>query len=67
MITKTYFDYFNYGSLGVVILLVVLMYTEVIPRGLWLYALIFALLLFIARIVIRLLYVRQNKKDISGG
>jgi hypothetical protein len=67
MISKTFFDYFNYGSLAVVLLLVLLMYTEVIPRGFWLYALIFALLLFIARIVIRLLYIRQNKKDITGG
>ena len=67
MITKTFFDYFNYGSLTVVILLVVLMYTDVITRGLWLYALIFALLIFIARIVIRFLYIKQNKKDNTGG
>ncbi len=67
MISKTFFDYFNYGSLAVVIIIAILMYTEVIPREWWLYALIFALLLFIARIIIRISYVRQNKKDITGG
>jgi hypothetical protein len=67
MISKTVFNNFNYGSLGVVILIVLLMYIQVIPPQYYLYALIFALLLFVARIIVRVLYIRQNKKDITGG
>ncbi len=67
MISKKFFDNFNYGSLAVVIIIVILMYKEIIPRNLWLYALIFAILLFIARIIIRISYIRQNKKDTTGG
>jgi FlaA1/EpsC-like NDP-sugar epimerase len=67
MISKNFFNIFNYASLGAVILIVVLMYIQVIQPQSFLYALIFALLLFISRIVIRLLYIKQNKKDINGG
>ena len=67
MISKNFFNIFNYASLGAVILIVVLMYIRVIQPQSYLLALIFALLLFISRIVIRLLYIKQNKKDINGG
>lgn len=67
MMSKGFFNIFNYSSLGIVIVLVVLMYTQIAPRESFIYIVVFALLLLAARIVLRVYYIKQSKKDTTGG
>ncbi len=67
MISKGFFNTFNYFSLGAVIVLVVLMYTQIAPRESFIYIVVFALLLLAARIVLRVYYIKQSKKNTTGG
>ena len=61
--TEKSFNIFNYSSLAVVALLVVLMLTDAVPRESYLYLLVFAILLLIIRIILRINFIRKNKKQ----
>ncbi len=59
--TEKSFNIFNYASLAIVALLVILMLTEAVPRESFIYLLAFAVILLIVRIILRINFIRKNK------
>ena len=65
--TEKSFNIFNYASLAVVALLVVLMLTDAVPHESYIYLLVFALVLLVVRIILRIIFIRKNNKQQQGG
>ncbi len=67
MISKTFFNTYNYGSLILAIIFVVLMYFELVPRETFIYIAAFTILLLVVRIFLRVYYIKQSRKNSMGG
>lgn len=67
MITKKSFNIFNYGTLLLIGVLVFLMLMNVLPEETFIYVLVFAIILFFVRVAVRLVYIKQNRKNNVGG
>ncbi len=67
MISKNFFNIFNYGSLALVAVLVVMMYAKLIPSETFIFILAFTIILLVARIVLRVFYIKQTRKNNAGG
>ncbi len=67
MITKKSFNIFNYGTLLLIGVLVCLMIMNVLPEETFIYVLVFAIILFFVRVAVRLVYIKQNRKNNVGG
>ncbi|OGU32758.1 MAG: hypothetical protein A2057_15485 [Ignavibacteria bacterium GWA2_35_9] len=63
---KKYYDFFNYSSLIIVFILLVLMLTRSVPTGWFIYFVSFGILLLIVRIILRIYiaikYSNQKKE-----
>ncbi len=66
VITKSIFNILSYGSLVLVAIIFVFIYTQNIPDGSFLYLSIISIILLIGRIIFRIIYLKQNK-NINGG
>jgi len=66
-ISKIFFNIFNYGSLSLAIIFVALIFFELVPKFTFIYIIIFTIFLLIARIVLRINYIKQNRKNSTGG
>jgi len=64
-LNKKVYDIFNYGSLFVVFVLLILMLTEAVPRQWFIYIASFAIVLLIVRIFLRIKISIQNKKNLK--
>lgn len=62
---KKYYDIFNWGSLVVVFGLLIVMLTEAVPREWFVPIAVFAIVLLIVRIFLRIRIHSQNKKKIK--
>jgi len=67
MITKKSFNIFNYGTLLLIGVLVFLMLAKILPEETFIYILVFAIILFFVRVAVRLVYIKQNRKNNVGG
>jgi len=67
IISKTFFNFFSYISLGIIAVILFLVYEKITPQELNFYILIFAILLLTIRLFIRISYKRQNSKNLTGG
>jgi L-asparagine transporter-like permease len=65
VLNKKVYDIFNYGSLIVVFVLLILMLTDAVPRETFIYIASFAIVLLIIRIFLRIKISIQNKKSIK--
>jgi hypothetical protein len=60
---KKFFDIYNYGSLGVVVVILILILTKAIPVG-WFKPLVwFAVVLFLIRMTLRFYFIYKNKQE----
>jgi uncharacterized membrane-anchored protein len=66
-ISKTFFNFFSYISLGIIAVILLLVYTRTIPAELNVYVLILALVLLTVRLFIRIFYKKQNNNNNIGG
>jgi L-asparagine transporter-like permease len=64
-LNKKYYDIFNWGSLIVVFGLLIVMLTEAVPREWFVTIAVFAIVLLIVRIFLRIRIHSQNKKKIK--
>jgi uncharacterized MAPEG superfamily protein len=64
---KKYYNFFNYSSLIFIAIIVLLVTFDIIHGEPAKYVLIFAILLLILRIVFRIIFIIQNKKNKVGG
>jgi len=58
-----WYKYFNYGTIAIVAILLVLILTDLIPKDLYIPLLIFTVVIFILRIVARIYISIQSKKQ----
>lgn len=57
-----FYKYFNYGSLVLVLIILVLMLTKAVPSGWFVYLLGFAIVIFIVRLIFRIYLIMQSRK-----
>lgn len=58
-----WYKYFNYGSIIFILILLVLVLTETIPKTWYVPILILTIVIFILRIVARLFFTMKTKKQ----
>jgi len=61
IITKKYFRVFNYGSLILASILILLIITRIAPEESFIYFVIVIILIFVSRIFIRILNIKNIK------
>ena len=66
VISKSTFNILSYGSLILVSLFIVLIYTRIAPRETFLYLLVLSIILLIGRILLRIYFIKQNKNNNGG-
>ena len=66
VISKSTFNILSYGSLILVSLFIVLIYTRIAPRETFLYLLVLSIILLIGRIFLRIYFIKQNKNNNGG-
>ncbi|MCL5029377.1 MAG: hypothetical protein M1480_10230 [Bacteroidetes bacterium] len=66
VISKSTFNILSYGSLTIVALFIVLIYTHIAPQETFLYLLIISIFLLVGRIFLRIYYIKQNKNNYGG-
>jgi hypothetical protein len=59
----TWYKYFNYGTIVIVAILLVLILADLIPKDFYIPLLIFTIAIFILRIVARIYVTVQSKKQ----
>jgi predicted membrane channel-forming protein YqfA (hemolysin III family) len=57
-----WYKYFNYGSIIVIAILLLLMLTETVPKESFFGILIFAIALLLLRVIFRVYFVMKSKK-----
>lgn len=62
---KKFYDFFNYGSLIVVFILLILMLTESVPRNWFVPFASFAIVLLVIRIILRIYISIKNKNKVK--
>jgi len=67
IISKTFYNYFSYISLGIIALLLLLIYARITPAGINYYFLILVILLLTVRLFIRIYYVKKKSNNSIGG
>jgi len=65
-LTKRNFNIFTYVSIGIIVILLVLMLTKSIPVFWFKIFLGFSIFLFIVRIILRIYFSIQDKKEVGG-
>jgi L-asparagine transporter-like permease len=60
---NNWYKYFNYGTIVFVAILLILILANAIPRTLYIPILILTIVIFILRIVVRILYSKQLRKE----
>lgn len=61
---KNYFEYFSYAVMGVVILLIILLYSHIIPVQYYTFVIIFCIALILVRFILRFyLHIKEKKTE----
>lgn len=57
-----WYKYFNYGSIALIALLLILMLTETVPKESFFLILVFAIAVLLLRVILRVYFVVKSKK-----
>jgi glucose-6-phosphate-specific signal transduction histidine kinase len=58
-----WYKYFNYGSIILAAILVILLFMDAVPRNWYIPLLVIMIITFILRIIARFYFVKQSKKQ----
>lgn len=58
-----WYKYFNYGSIALIAVLLLLMLTETVPKESFFGILVFAIVVLLLRVLFRVYFVIKSKKD----